>query len=175
MTTENEGRDSRGRFLKGNRGGPGNPHMRRTAAMRREVAEAFEEGELRPLMKMLMIRALQGDMAAARLVLEYTVGKPAKAADPDLVDVNDLEVRRRTWVRKEDIGLVTSMAAWMLCEIAEWVGPAVCRQHFKTLGDMMMARPEWAEDIRRARASREANEANAPNTPNGGQMPTEGD
>src|SRR5262249_58773622 len=102
MTTENEGRDSRGRFTKGNKGGPGNPFMRRTAAMRREVAEAFEEGELKPLMKMLMVRALQGDMAAARLVLEYTVGKPAKAVDPDMEDVNNLEVRRRNSVGKED-------------------------------------------------------------------------
>ena len=63
--------------------------------MRREVVEAFEEGELAPLMKVLMVRALQGDMAAARLLLEYTVGKPGKAVDPDTLDVEDIAIRRR--------------------------------------------------------------------------------
>jgi hypothetical protein len=120
MTAERGERDKSGKFAKGNKGGPGNPFMRRLAAMRREVAEAFEEGELRPLMTLLRIRALQGDMAAARLVLEYTVGKPGKAVDPDMLDAEDVAIRRRNAITQDDIeALFSSYPARLLCLAAE--------------------------------------------------------
>jgi hypothetical protein len=80
MAVQSEGRDSRGRFTRGNKGGPGNPFMRKTAAMRREVAEAFEDGELRPLMRKLLEQALEGDTSAARL--EYALGGLAAHREP---------------------------------------------------------------------------------------------
>jgi hypothetical protein len=36
--------------------------------------------------------AADGDTAAARLALEYTLGKPAPAVDPDRVDLDEVEL-----------------------------------------------------------------------------------
>jgi hypothetical protein len=109
--------------------------MRRVAAMRREVAEAFEEGELAPLMKILMTRALQGDMAA-RLVLEYTVGRPHKAAGPDTLDVEDIAIRRRHAVTHEDIkALFSAFPARLLCAAAEAALPFIHEKMAQQIAD----------------------------------------
>jgi hypothetical protein len=73
-----------------------------------------------------MTRALQGDMAAARLVLEYTVGKPGKAADPDMLDVEDIAIRRQHAITHEDIkALFSAFPARLLCAAAEAALPLI--------------------------------------------------
>ncbi len=79
-------RDSRGRFVRGNRGGPGNPHARRSAALRQAMLEVVTGDDLKAIMRELIERARLGDVAAARLVLAYAVGKPDRAVDPGLAD-----------------------------------------------------------------------------------------
>lgn len=126
MAKQGEGRDDRGRFAKGNKGGPGNPFMRRAAALRQAFSEAVNESNLGVLATMLVTRALQGDTAAAKLVLEYTVGKPGAAPNPDLMDAEDIATRRRQLVREEDIeALMRAIPAWLVCQALEAVGPAL--------------------------------------------------
>jgi len=67
-------RDGRGRFLPGNPGGPGNPEAARVARLRAAVLEAVTPAQMRRLMKALMEKAINGDVAAARLVLERCIG-----------------------------------------------------------------------------------------------------
>lgn len=63
-----------GRFLPGNPGGPGNPEAARVARLRAAVLEAVTPAQMRRLMKALMEKAINGDVAAARLVLERCIG-----------------------------------------------------------------------------------------------------
>src|SRR5260370_1376356 len=83
------GRDARGRFTANNKGGPGNPFARRIASLRQALLEAVAPPDLRAIIGKVGEAAKQGGVAAARLVLAYTVGKPAPAVDPDTLDLQE--------------------------------------------------------------------------------------
>ena len=87
-TAAGNGRDSSGRFATGNKGGPGNPFARRTAAMRKAFAEAVTEEDLAVIARAMKEKAAQGDVAAARIVLSYAAGKPGPSPDPDTLDAH---------------------------------------------------------------------------------------
>src|SRR5689334_10197691 len=76
------GRDGKGRFTKGNPGGPGNPFARRVAALRTALLEVVTEDDIQEAAKRLIEKARQGDLAAIRLLYAYTLGKPAATVDP---------------------------------------------------------------------------------------------
>jgi hypothetical protein len=92
-----DGRDARGRFVKGNAGGPGNPYARRIGELRSILIEELEaESEVKSgsgtirasRFRLLILRLLKsaisdGDVAAAKLVLSYALGQPIPA---DLVE-----------------------------------------------------------------------------------------
>src|SRR5262245_20268581 len=86
------GRDSRGRFSKGNKGGPGNPFARQTARMRQVLLDCVSEDDLHAIVTGLVEDAKNGDLGAARLVLSYVVGKPTAAVDPDHLDVEEFDL-----------------------------------------------------------------------------------
>lgn len=90
-------RDARGRFASGNQGGPGNPFGRRLAAMREAVQQAVTVEDIAQLMQVLLAKALTGDLAAAKLVLQYAVGKPKPVAEPDRVEVDAWELNEQSW------------------------------------------------------------------------------
>jgi hypothetical protein len=69
-------RAANGRFGFGNPGGPGNPNVRRIAAMRQAVFEAVSPEDVREIMVALVAQAKEGDREAAKVVLQYTLGKP---------------------------------------------------------------------------------------------------
>src|ERR1043166_1097125 len=83
-------RDEKGRFQKGNRGGPGNPFTRQTAKLRQAALNAVSEEEIQEIIAVLKARAKQGDVAAIKLLLSYSVGKPTTAADPDTLDQHEM-------------------------------------------------------------------------------------
>jgi len=68
-----------GRFLPGNGGGPGNPHAARVAALRSALLEAVTPADLAAIAKMLVRAARGGDVAAAKVVFERTLGRPLEA------------------------------------------------------------------------------------------------
>jgi hypothetical protein len=119
------GRDSRGRFAKGNLGGPGNPYNRRVAELRRIMLEEVSDDAMRVIIQVLLHKAQTGDLAAIKLVLQYVLGKPTPAPDPDTVEQHkpqpepqtsrqaDPEPRRRTGERRqrEQTGLRASQDA----------------------------------------------------------------
>jgi len=55
---------------------------------------AVGEEEIQALVRKLLQKALGGDLAAAKFVFSYTVGKPGKGVDPDDVD-GGLDLWRR--------------------------------------------------------------------------------
>jgi hypothetical protein len=89
------GRDAKGRFTAGNKGGPGNPFGRRLAEMRQAVLRAVTPADIERVMAMLLQKANVGDVAAAKLVLQYAVGKPQTVAEPDRVEVDEWQLQRR--------------------------------------------------------------------------------
>ena len=74
-------RDTRGRFVPGNPGGPGNPNARRLNEYRSAILQAVSPEMLRALMRRLMKSALEGNPIAARIVLERALGKPSSAPE----------------------------------------------------------------------------------------------
>jgi hypothetical protein len=88
------GRDTSGKFAKGNSGGPGNPYARRVAQMRSIIAQEFTDEDLHQVARKLVDMAKNGDLAAAKLLLSYSVGRPVEpACDPDHVDAQEENTR----------------------------------------------------------------------------------
>jgi hypothetical protein len=56
---------------------------RRVAALRWALLHCLTAEDLLAVTDRLVQLALAGDVAAAKLLLEYTIGKPPKAVNPD--------------------------------------------------------------------------------------------
>lgn len=72
---ESKFRGKNGRFLPGNPGGPGNPQAARVAQLRAATLAAVTPAQMKRVMRSLVEKAIDGDVAAARLLLERCLGK----------------------------------------------------------------------------------------------------
>ena len=139
------GRDGSGRFAAGNRGGPGNPFARRTAAARKAVADAVTPEQLAAIAAVMVKKALEGDVAAAKLVFGYAAGKPAQAPDPDTLDAHELATRRTNVASAEDMkALFEACPAWLLCAIAAASAP-LAQEHLQAAFTQGVRRQEESE------------------------------
>lgn len=77
------GRDAKGRFTKGNSGGPGNPLAKQVNRLRSALVNAVDESDVEAIITAMVEKAQAGDVAAARLILEYAAGKPTPIEDTD--------------------------------------------------------------------------------------------
>lgn len=84
-------RDARGRFLPGNSGGPGRPPSASVHEHRAALVNAVTPDDIRAVARMLVDRALEGDVGAAKLLFERLFG-PAQPADV-LERIEELETR----------------------------------------------------------------------------------
>lgn len=71
-------RDQRGRFAAGNRAGQGNKLAGQVAKLRASLIRGVTEADMRAIIKALVKKARGGDVAAAKIVLERTLGRPAE-------------------------------------------------------------------------------------------------
>jgi hypothetical protein len=62
------------------------------AALRQLLLERVSDDVLAAIVDKLIDMAKEGDVAAARLVLSYTVGKPTAAVDPDRLDIEEFNL-----------------------------------------------------------------------------------
>ena len=83
------GRDAKGRFTAGNPGGPGNPFARQIAQLRSSLIRNFSQTDMDLIAQTLKIKAVSGDLAAAKLVFLYVLGKPADVVNPDTIDIEE--------------------------------------------------------------------------------------
>ena len=74
-TNGSNGRDSSGRFTRGNSGGPGNPRAREAARLREVLLTLTTPAHVRKITKKLIEMAIAGDLAAIRELLDRTIGK----------------------------------------------------------------------------------------------------
>ena len=81
--TDGNGRDARGRFAKGNPGGPGSPHGSKVARLRSALLAAVTEKDMRQIVEQLVRLAKEGDLAAVRELFLRTLGRPL---EPDILE-----------------------------------------------------------------------------------------
>ena len=115
------GRDARGRFTKGNKGGPGNPFAREVAVLRATMIHAFTPKIFMRLVEVLRQRAEGGDMVAMKLILQYVLGKPAETVDPDRIAIDEWQKLRDAAVSLDETSAVleqvpATMACFLLTE-----------------------------------------------------------
>ena len=88
-----DGRAPDGKFARGNQcaRGRANPFARHVGELRRAFIEASTPAKLQELVESLYRRA-SFDMAAARLLLLWTLGKPGEAVNPDTLDLAEFRL-----------------------------------------------------------------------------------
>jgi hypothetical protein len=76
-----EGRDpSSGKFLRGNKGGIGNPLARRASALRATLFKTVTPQDLEQVAKAILKKAKDGNLPACTLLLRYLLG-PGESID----------------------------------------------------------------------------------------------
>ena len=78
---KSDGRDAQGRFLKGQyKGGPGNPNLRRSGALRQALAKAVTPATMKRIMVKLVAKAESGNLPAIKELLDRLFGRPQQAS-----------------------------------------------------------------------------------------------
>jgi hypothetical protein len=101
-------REANGQFAKGNPGGPGNPYARQVAAMRLRALDRVSGDDVEAILSKMVTLAKEVDVPAARLVLQYTLGKPVASAHPDRLDSDEVEAFQANAMRQDAFSLVGS-------------------------------------------------------------------
>jgi len=73
---DNGERGEDGRFLPGNAGGPGNPYVKKVAALRGSLINAISHDDIEAIIHSQVEKAKQGDTVAAKFILERLLGRP---------------------------------------------------------------------------------------------------
>lgn len=80
-------REPDGRFAVGNAGGPGRPKGRRESELRHAANEALTPVVVKSVLRKVAVKALEGNLHAARIVLERALGRPEEAATAQPLDI----------------------------------------------------------------------------------------
>ena len=136
------GRAANGRFAKGNPGGPGNPFARQVAAFRQEFMAATTKEDIAAIARAMIEKAKDGDCAAARIVLQYTLGKPAATVDPDRLDEMEWEQWQREQAGADSNTVWMGMHAATANTIARTIIPVMQKEHFAELYHQLQEREE---------------------------------
>jgi hypothetical protein len=135
------GRDTHGRFGKGNLGGPGNPFARQVAALRSALLASVTTEDMEAVTQQLVRQAKEGNVAAAKLLLSYTLGKPAAPVDPDTLDQQEWEIYRRAPDPGPDLAALPGrMPLSLACDMARAMLPALDRDWSRQFTDGFRAR-----------------------------------
>jgi len=95
--------DQRGHFTERNPGGPSNPFGRQVATLRAALVAAVTPQDVQEVMAAMAVQAKKGNVAAARLYLAYSAGKPTDAPNPDQMDAEEWQLRQQNVARPEEI------------------------------------------------------------------------
>ena len=96
-------RQANGRFARGNPGGPGNPHARFSAQMLTIARQTMTPEKMAAVFESIYIRALGGDMTAAKLLMYYTIGKPGDAPHPDHIERDEWDLHRKNAIAPDEM------------------------------------------------------------------------
>ena len=90
----NAGRGLDGRFAEGNPGGPGDPFARQRAARHQAFLDQVSVERIGLIANKLLAMAWAGNLAAAKLLFLYAIGKPQPAVEPDSRDLEQWQPPR---------------------------------------------------------------------------------
>src|SRR5262245_3486776 len=143
------GRDSNGRFAHGNKGGPGNPFSRQVAALRQALLRAVTAQDMQDIALKLRQMALEGDKGAARLLLSYTLGKPAPAVEPDRLDIDEFQIYQEEVTSQQQLlAPSNSVPVALACELLRAILPGLIRDQFREFARLFALR--FPQDMQRA-------------------------
>jgi hypothetical protein len=97
-------RDAKGRFVKGNKGGPGNPFARQVALLRATMVYCVPPERMARVVIALTEKAASGDVAAMKLFFQYLIGLPTEAVNPDRLPIDEWEKIRDAAINPDEIG-----------------------------------------------------------------------
>jgi len=84
-----DGRNTKGQFIKGHKSSGGRPRRSVDKKYLKTFATTVKKKDLKEILLTVMSRAKAGDMVAARIILEYGMGKPQQQVQVDVVsDLN---------------------------------------------------------------------------------------
>src|SRR5216684_486281 len=138
------GRDSNGRFTQNNKGGPGNPYARQVAHLRQRMLERLSDEQFDRIFDKLRELAEGGNVQAMKLLLSYAAGRPAAAADPDTIDVHELEVLKKRCVPGgiDLASCVQGIPVELVCVLVEMIRPIVAEGIQRTVREALLASVE---------------------------------
>lgn len=117
-----------GRFLKGNYGGPGNPQLQQLAAYKEVVRAAVTPKQLIAVLRKMLEKARGGDVLAAKVLLDRTLGKVQASSDgadvaavelPTLANAADAVAASSVILRALGRGQITPDAAVKYSTVVE--------------------------------------------------------
>jgi hypothetical protein len=124
-------REANGHFAKGNKGGPGNPFARQVAALRQTLLNRTTQKDFEEVADELIKKAKTGDVAAIKLLFQYTLGKPAPCPDPDDLDVDEWHrLQKYSRVPAEMSTIFSGLPADLACDVAKVNWPFQTEMHF---------------------------------------------
>jgi hypothetical protein len=165
-------RDERGRFIKGNPGGPGNPFAREMARRRALVASVFTDERILILSEVLFEKAKAGNMQAMNLAFKYAIGMPTPANDPDRVDLEEQKMKLEAPTMADLVaGSRNKLSAEETNEWMDSCETSARHTHLQAIRNEVRRRERKADkkarrDARR-QARREKRDAANPPSPNG--------
>ena len=173
-------RDANGRFAIGNDGGPGNPFARQTAALHSAFLQRATPQDMKAIADKLIEQAKAGNVVAAKLVLQYTIGKPAPAVQPDKLDAEEWEHTKTTaWKPMRELQMGMGPGLEFPLMMARTSRPGFTRDHARMFYEAMQkgAPPqvvdpraaEWmAQELEKLERAKQAGQAGG----NGRQQPS---
>src|ERR1043165_4913567 len=141
-------RDEKGRFQKGNRGSPSNPFTRQTAKLRQAALNAVSEEDIQEIVAILKVKAKEGDVAAIKLLLSYSVGKPTPATDPDTLDQHEMHtiINNHAASMQSAIDIVQGMPVDVLLIMLRAMLPALFDSKLQ-MAKEVLTQPVAAEEV----------------------------
>src|SRR5439155_12923041 len=95
------------------------------------VVNFVSEDELKHIVFVVKMKAENGDMAAAKLLFQYVLGKPTDAVDPDRLDVDEWQKWREQARPTEEMQQVTGrLPAYLMCDLTKTTWPCEVAQQF---------------------------------------------
>lgn len=90
-----------GRFVKGNSGGPGNPFNATVQKLRAAMVQAVGPEDIAEVVGQVLTQAKEGNLAAIKLLLSYTIGQPHQTIQPDRAELDAVEIQNKTELYRE--------------------------------------------------------------------------
>ncbi len=106
--------------------------------LRRALLDAVTPENIQAIVRQMIHKACEGDVAAARLVLAYAVGKPDRAVDPDTVEVHEFQLWQQSAIANQDLsGVLGRMQAGLANKICRAAVPPVQETTADNLGQAL--------------------------------------